>query len=253
MMKHALQLRTLLLVVLCIGFVQAALASDLDKEKRWREQIVDAILDGEPVDLNDGQHDFLAIYTEGDGSRKTGLIIMHGTGIHPDYPSVINPLRVGLAEKGWPTLSLQLPILANEAEDKAYAPLIPQATPRIKAGIEYLKKAGLQRIIIIAHSLGTTMAGHALSSNAVSVDGFVAIGMGTAGVQYLKSIDVPVLDLYGSNDLAGVVRSALQRQSASAQNRDYTQISAKDADHFFNDKEDELIELIADWLDKRAK
>lgn len=246
-------LPTILLITLCTCVTQAALASDLNKEQRWREQIVDAILDGEPVDLNNGQHDFLAIYTEGDGSRKTGLIIMHGTGIHPDYPSVINPLRVGLAEKGWSTLSLQLPVLANEAEDKDYVPLIPQAAPRIKAGIEYLNKAGLQRTIIIAHSLGTNMAGHALATNAVSVNGFVAIGMGTAAAQHLKSIHVPVLDLYGSNDLAGVVRSALQRQSASARNKDYTQVSVMDADHFFNDKEEELISLIASWLDKRAK
>ncbi|MCW8963939.1 MAG: alpha/beta hydrolase family protein [Gammaproteobacteria bacterium] len=238
---------------MCIGFVQDAPASDLNKEKRWREQIIDAILDGEPVDLNNGRHDFLAIYTEGDGSRETGLIIMHGIGIHPDYPSVVNPLRVGLTEKGWSTLSLQLPVLPNEATGEDYGPLIPQAASRIQAGIEHLKQAGLKRVVIVAHSLGTIMAGHALANNTVEISGFVAIGMGAGGARYLKSIQVPILDLYGSNDQPGVIGSAQLRQSAAASNRDYTQIAAKDADHFFNDQEDELIRLIANWLDTRAK
>jgi len=233
--------------------VPGTYASDLKKEKRWRDQIVDALMDGEAIDLHDGQHSFLAIYTKGDGSHKTGLIIMHGTGIHPDYPSVINPLRVGLSEKGWNTLSLQLPVLPNEADMKDYEPLIPQAATRIKSGVEYLKQTGNKHIVIIGHSLGSTMAAHALAKNDMGISGFIAIGMGATGAHYLKSISIPVLDLYGSNDLAGVVNSDLKKLSAAAHNSDYTQIIAKDADHFFNGQEDELINLTNNWLDNQAK
>jgi len=228
-------------------------ASDLEKEKRWRDQIVDSLMDGEAIDLHDGQHNFLAVFTKGASTRKTGLIIMHGIGVHPDYPTVVNPLRVGLAENGWNTLSLQLPVLPNEAEGKDYEPLIPQAAPRIKSGIEYLKQAGNEHVIIIAHSLGTVMAGQALAKDSMGVSGFIAIGMGSWGAQYLKSINIPVLDISGSNDQPDVVASELQKLSAATDNPDYTQIIAKDADHFFNEQEDDLIEHITQWLDDRVK
>jgi len=40
----------------------AVFASDLEKEKRWAEQISDSLLDGEAIELNDGTSDFLALY-----------------------------------------------------------------------------------------------------------------------------------------------------------------------------------------------
>lgn len=235
----------ILAIFTCLNSV--SLASDLAKEARWREQVVDAILDGEVVDLNDGDNDFLGIYTEGSNGHKKGLIIMHGIGVHPDHPAVINPLRVGLSEKGWSTLSIQLPVLPNEATSRDYAPLIPEAAPRIQAAIDFLKKAGNKKIILVAHSLGTVMASYALASNKVSVDAFVAIGMGS-GVDKLKAIDIPVLDIYGSQDQDNVLDSAARRLAASEHNMRYTQIMTRDADHFFNDQEEELIELIDEWL-----
>ena len=39
----------------------ALFASDLEKEKRWAEQISDSLFDGEAIELNDGTNDFLAI------------------------------------------------------------------------------------------------------------------------------------------------------------------------------------------------
>lgn len=252
-MKRLTTFKALLLFITCCLVATGIYASDLEKEKRWRDQIVDALMDGEAIDLHDGQHNFLAIYTAGESNRKTGLIIMHGTGIHPDYPNVINPLRVGLAEKGWNTLSLQLPVLPNEADMKDYEPLIPQAATRIRSGIEYLKQAGNEHVFIIGHSLGSTMAAHALAKNDMGVSGFIAIGMDGADAHYLKSISIPVLDLYGSNDLASVVNSDLKKLSAAAHNNDYTQIITKDADHFFHSQEDELNNLINNWLDDRAK
>jgi len=251
-MKHISSIKLSLLFIIIYLLTTGTYASDLEKEKRWRDQIVDSLMDGEAVDLPDGQHNFLAIFTEGEGTRKTGLIIMHGIGVHPDYPTIVNPLRVGLAEKGWNTLSLQLPVLPNEATGKDYEPLIPQASPRIKSGIEYLKQAGNKNIIIIAHSLGTVMAGQALANNSMGISGFIAIGMGSSGAHYLKSINIPVLDIFGSNDQPDVVASELQKLTAASSNPDYTQIIAKDADHFFNDQEDELIEHITQWLNDRT-
>ncbi len=43
-------------------------------------------------------------------------LLAHGIGIHPNWEQVIQPLRVALSEQGWNTLSIQMPVLANEAK-----------------------------------------------------------------------------------------------------------------------------------------
>ena len=93
-----------------------SLASDTAKEKRWADQIVDTLMEGEAVWLQAGQTKFLGIYTESATKPAKGaVIVLHGIGAHPDWTDVVHPLRVGLTEHGWTTLSLQMPILANEA------------------------------------------------------------------------------------------------------------------------------------------
>ena len=167
-----------LLIIMILTFSASALASDLAKEKRWADQVVDALIDGDAVWLNDGSSDFLGIYTEAEEDKGRAVIIMHGTGIHPDWQQVIKPLRVGLIESNWNTLSIQMPILPNEAEYSDYAPLYDEVAPRINAAISYLKENGSKEIVLIGHSQGAAMAAYYLSSSKQDVNGFVAIGMG---------------------------------------------------------------------------
>ncbi|RKZ55324.1 MAG: DUF3530 domain-containing protein, partial [Gammaproteobacteria bacterium] len=139
-------------------------ASDLDKEKRWADQVVDAILDGDAVWLNDGKNNFLGIYTEAEEDKGRAVIVMHGTGIHPDWQQVIQPLRVGLTEDSWNTLSIQMPVLANEAEYIDYAQLYDEVAPRIDAAIKYLKDNGIKEIVLLGHSQGSSMTAYYLRS-----------------------------------------------------------------------------------------
>ena len=56
----------LLIVVtlLCLSQLSiSADASDIAREKRLASQVVDSIIDGEPVFLKSGGHEFLSIYT----------------------------------------------------------------------------------------------------------------------------------------------------------------------------------------------
>ena len=102
--------RSFVILPLLIGLVLPAHASDLEREQRLMDQIIDAILDGDPVMLDAAGHEFLSIYTEAD-EPKGAVLILHGRGFHPDWADTINPLRVGLIEHGWNTLSIQLPVL----------------------------------------------------------------------------------------------------------------------------------------------
>jgi hypothetical protein len=58
-----------ILILITLAFSTSLQASDLAKEKRWADQVVDAILDGEAIWLNDGSSDFLGIYTEAEEDK----------------------------------------------------------------------------------------------------------------------------------------------------------------------------------------
>ena len=93
-----------------------------------------------------------------------GAVVIHGTGVHPNWADVIQPLRVGLTEQGWHTLSIQMPVLANEASHDDYTAVFPEAPARIDAAVRYLKKEmGVKRVVLIAHSLGSSMTAYHLS------------------------------------------------------------------------------------------
>jgi len=235
-------------------------ASDIAKEKRWADQVVDSILDGEAIWLDDGNHKFLGIYTASEESSSRAVIIMHGTGIHPDWQQVIQPLRVGLTEYNWNTLSIQMPVLANDAEYSDYAPLYDEVAPRIDAAIKYLKANGIKTIVLIGHSQGSSMAAYYLSTSKQNVKGFVAIGMATFAkdsrmdsVSALKKIQVPVLDLYGKEDLDNIIASADDRAAAAKEsgNESYVQVIIP-GNHFFDDAEGALVSTVAEWLAARA-
>lgn len=249
-----------LLLLLILGLSTDTLASDVAKEKRWADQIVEFLLDGEAEWLDADGHKFLAIYTEsGNEDIKGGAIIVHGSGVHPNWQDVVQPLRTGLPEKGWNTLSIQMPVLGNEAEYHEYAPLFDEVAPRIKAAVNGLKRRGVNHIVIVAHSLGTAMTAYYLASSPdPDIKAFVAVGMPPPRedkrmdtVAALGKISIPVLDLYGSKDLEGIIKSAPNRKTAGAHNEAYSQTVIADADHFFVSKNNELIDTVAGWLDDR--
>ena len=231
-----------------------ASASDLEKEQRWREQVEDAIMDGEAVDLAVEGWDVFAIYTEAENNSDKGMVIVHGTGIHPNWQQVVQPIRVEMALHGWNTLSIQMPILHNEAQYEEYVALYPEVPPRLRAAEAFLKDKGIKTLLIVAHSQGATMSSYYLSRHPSDVKGFIAIGMGATqkdshinSAASLKKITIPVLDLYGDDDLPGVLETADARKESSAENAQYSQQMIKGANHFFDGMDDELISAVADW------
>lgn len=240
-------------ILTLLGFLLISLpfaqASDMAKEQRWKEQVVGDLFDGEPISLNDGQHDFLGLIVQAEPAKEDAIVILHGVGAHPDWPQIVNPLRVALAEAGWTTLSIQLPVLDNEAEPEAYDAIIDEASPRIAAALDYLQEQGATGRYIVAHSMGSRMASHFLANTDLKVKGFVGIGMNVGTVEYFDQYALPVLDIYGSNDLEGVLGSAADRASQASANTHYTQLMIDGADHFFDGMDDELLERVQNWLE----
>jgi pimeloyl-ACP methyl ester carboxylesterase len=71
-------------------------------------------------------------------------------------------------------------------------------------------------------------------------------------IKAIENINIPVLDVFGSEDLDIVVSGIDDRAAAAKQagNRNYTQVEVAGADHMFEGEEDALIEAIADWLEQ---
>ena len=245
-------------------------ASDIAREMRLAEQIVDAIIDGEAVylpvisnapkmkDLTD--FEFLSIYTESENSKiKGAAIILHGRGFHPNWPDVVNPIRVGLLEYGWNTLSMQMPVLDKQAKYYDYLPVFEGSFPRIEAGIRYLKAQGNSRIVLIAHSCSVhmTMAWFE-RSRFKNIDAYVGIGMGATDYKQpmkkpfpLDEVDIPLLDVYGANEYPAVIRGAADRLKLIKRSgtKRSTQLVIPDADHYFRGRGESLAAVIANWLD----
>ncbi len=249
---------TFLLLILSLT-ATFAFATDKDKEKRWEDQISDSLVDGEAINLSDGKNTFLAIDTRAEAQENpntVGVIILHGIGIHPDWETVIQPLRVQLAEQGWNTLSLQMPVLNNEAKARDYQPLMKEVPARIDAGIRQMAKEGTKKIIIVAHSMGAQMANYYLAHKKVykeaqtntPIVAYIGIGMGAGNTKFLKKIKLPILDLYGSEDLDAVKDSASMRATAASHNKNYKQKMVKGANHFFEGKDEKLVEVVKDAL-----
>ncbi len=248
---------TVMLLVCLSTLCLTAGASDIEREQRLASQIVDSIIDGEPVFLQSGDHEFLAIYTEADDAQGA-VIIMHGRGFHPNWSDVAYPLRTGLAEQGWNTLSLQMPVLDKEAKFYDYLEIMDEAFPRIEAGIDYLQAQGNEKIVLIAHSCSVHMTMAWVDAGRMrDIDGFVGIGMGAVDYQQpmlkpfpLDRMKVPVLDVYGEEEYPAVKKGAPARLAAihKAGNPKSRQVVVPGANHYFTDEGDALLEVVGSWL-----
>lgn len=250
-------MKKLLVILLCSMWMHQVMAANAAREIRMMEEIVDAILDGDPEMLESNGQEFLSIYTEAD-EPKGALIVMHGRGFHPDWADAIQPMRVNLVEEGWSTLSIQMPVLDKTAKYYDYEPIFPEAIPRIEAAINFLKNQGLDKIILVAHSCGAHMAmEYVRQKGDAAFDAYVGIGMGATDYKQpmrqpfpLDKISKPILDVYGTEDYPAVHRLAPIRmqQIVSAGNPQSRQIVIPQANHYFADQGEPLVEAIASWL-----
>jgi hypothetical protein len=248
-----------MLVALIALWTAPAVSSDFERERRLGEEMVLNLFDGEAVTLNDGERDFLAAYIEAPDPRGI-VVLLHGRGFHPDWPEVVGPVRVLIAEAGWSTLSLQMPVLEPEAKYYDYVEIFPESDRRIDAGIRYAREQVDGPVVIFAHSCGAHMVMHWFdeSSNG-SIDGLVVAGMGATDYGQdlvepfpLDQIHVPMLDVLGTREYERVLAMAPGRQQTLAgEGHPHSgQVFVKDADHYFKGKNAELARVVIEWLDQ---
>lgn len=217
---------------------------DYAREKKWADEVVPGLVVGDPVYLQTprGHHKFLTLFVPGKADKA--LIVVHGMGIHPDW-GMVGTLRTELADRGYATLSIQMPVLAADAKSEAYLPTFAEASERIAEAVDFLKAKGYTQLAIVSHSMGSRMSGVYLGGKPdAAIKSWASLGMSQAVYTGLK---LPILDLYGENDLPQVLVSADTRKK-SLTAKASKQLVQPQADHFFTGHEGAMVEAVATFL-----
>ena len=235
----------LLLLAACLP----AAAQDYEREQRWADQILPGLMIGDAVWLTQANgHKFLTLYTPAKTPRGA-VIVAHGRGWSPDY-ELYGMIRVKLAERGYTTLSIQLPVLGGGAKIGDYIPTYPDAAERFDLAAEFLIGKGYENIAIVSHSLGATMANqYLINADTTPVKAWVFIGI-INGLEEMFRIKIPVMDVFGSKDWAITQVGAYERKKQIDEVPGSEQIKVPDALHFFEGQEDELAQIVTGFLDR---
>ncbi|MDA1331077.1 MAG: DUF3530 domain-containing protein [Proteobacteria bacterium] len=234
--------------VTALAAIEYTAYSDYEREKNWADQIIPSIIVGNPVWIEQSnEHKFLGIYTEAE-NPKGAVIIAHGRGWNPDF-ELYGMLRVLLAESGYSTLSIQMPILGGGAKVGDYLPTYPEAFHRFDLAAQFLNEKGFDNISIVSHSLGATMANHYLITvDETLVNSWVFISI-LNGLQEMFRIKIPVMDVFASDDWEVTVVGGYERKQQIVKVPGSTQVIIQNALHFFERREETLVSEIAQFLD----
>ena len=240
-------MRTLLGALLCVLCTLAS-AQDYAREARWEEQTLAGLVVGEAIHLQQKNgHRFLGLYTRA-ANERGAVVVAHGRGWSPDY-DLYGELRTRLADAGWSTLAIQMPVLPATAHIGEYLPTFPDADERLALAIAWLHAKGVRRVAIVSHSLGATMANHYLvNTERPPVDAWVMISI-INGLEDMFRIHVPVLDVFAGEDWSVTRFGGDERRRQIEKIAGSRQVVIAGAEHFFEGHRPELTRVIVDFLD----
>ena len=261
------------IVVFILGFILSGqLAAEEIKELNREQQIAEKLAQtadaDEIIDLKVSGERFIGLYKRGraleisetiNGEVNGAVILVHGMGAHPDWPDVISPLRTRLTEFGWSTLSIQMPALSPEESVAEYGKTLRLANSRLQATVDYLHDWGIETIILLGYSFGASQVANFLASGkGENVTAFVSVSMLAQkfirprldGFKFISTINIPMLDVYGEEDLQDVRGGIDDRRLAASKNGNsgFQQIELQKSGHHYLGTEDALVEQIQVWL-----
>lgn len=247
-------LRTLIASIAVLGAcaLPSAHAQDYAREQRWANEVKQGLVVGQAVMIKEQRGpEFLGIYTEVPHPVAT-IVLVHGTGVHPDH-GIIGDLRTRLAEMGYNTLAIQMPVLAADAPAADYVKLMPDATKRIRAAADWLNKKGQTNLVLVSHSMGSKMADFYFATTTQNgrpdpFKAWVAMGLGQAYTPVNGFYPFPMLDVYAQNDLPAVLAKANERREQLNAAKGSHQVVMESTDHFYAGQEKGVAKAIDEFL-----
>lgn len=248
-----IRMAVLVAMIVAAGSALAQARSDAAREKRWADQVVPGLVVGDAVELQGaGGTKFLALHAAA-AKPRGAVILAHGPGLHPDH-GIIGELRVHLVDRGYTTLSLQMPVLAAEVDDGgAYRELFPEAAQRIAAGARFLRDRGAPRFAIVSHAMGSGMSYEFLRRNR-DAPVFAWAALSFYGVfEDVAKARFPILDLYGRSDYRGIRGPADERKAILDAIPGSRQLAAPDGGRFLAGGEKTVLREVAEFLDAASR
>ena len=225
--------------------------TDSAREARWRAEVEPGLVVGDAQTLTTltGQP-FFAIFTEGK-QKQLAFVLAHGVGVHPDF-GFIGRLRVLLADAGYATLAIQMPVRSKETTDgNEYVSTFPDATARLASAHAWLRERGYEKVVLASHSMGAWMANvYFQQTPDAPYAAWIAMGV-TGRILPLKSNSLPVLDLYGEKDLPANLSKAWLRRAHLMLLPQSQQVMIAHADHHYAGVEADAARAIIDFVSAR--
>ena len=240
-----------LALLVLAGVVSAA--PDYARKKRLADEIVPALVVGDAVTLETGAgRKFLGLLTAA-AKPRAAVILVHIVGVQPDF-GLIGELRTALADRGYTTLSIQMPVLAADANAADYPALFPEAGQRIAAAIDYLRGKGATKVAIVSHSMGARMVNDFITQRPdVPLMAWVPVAISSGDFESLAGVRFPVFDIYAEKDFDVVLQGVPARAKVLRGLKGSRQAMVYGADHYFARKSKEVAALIDQLLKPLAK
>jgi len=213
------------------------------------------------------------------GERHGAIIFLHDQGEKLEGNGVITPLRHQMPQYGWSTLTIALdypfePAIllsatvenvseADSAEpvteekegdgdkkEKASLPPISNVQ-RLDAAIAFLQEKEIDRIIYVGHGAGGNLAVELLDTETTPIQALVLISTPALTTNdVFKTMQHPILDLYGGNDLEGVAKAVQQRKVMMKRtgNSRYATREIVGANRLFTGLQTTLVNSLRGWL-----
>jgi pimeloyl-ACP methyl ester carboxylesterase len=247
------KLRALLLLACAFVTGPAHAQADYERERRTAEEVRQTVLVGEAFTLQlPTGRPFFAVLTRAVKPRA-GVVLVHGFGAHPDW-GLINALRTQLPAAGYTTLSIQMPVLAENAKPEQFPTVYPEAAARLRAAVAFLRASGLEKVAIISHDVGGNMVNDFLARDAQpAVNAWVSIGIAGGAFRDAGKFRLPVLDVFGEKDFPVILKGADARANELRLLRGSAQVEVAGADHFFDGSTAALAGHVRTWLDRVLK
>ncbi|WP_051331460.1 DUF3530 family protein [Methylocaldum szegediense] len=248
--------------VLGIGLLAWLASGELWATDGYRELQITQDIDartspGEVVRLQASGLEFQGLYREAVSKNVRGaVVLLHGRDSNQDAADLIRPLRRGLPEHGWNTLSLAMPIAVPD-DLQGQADLVPEAIVRLQSGITYLKEKNIGTIALLAHDTGAWGTLRYLADAPDnSVKGAVLIDPAPVGeldvppisAGSLRAISLPILEILSRRISVSVNDEASRKRTVMKANPSYQLLVLNEPHRGWQDSEDFLLNRIHGWL-----
>ena len=131
--------------------------------------------------------------------------------------------------------------------------MFPDAADRMAKAADWLRARGHAEVVLLSHSMGAWMANEYLDRTHHNTPYKAWIVMGLTGSYSwgMRNYALPVLDLYGEQDVPPALSAAWRRKFALKTGNGSRQAMVAGADHNYNGKEGALAAVIDGFLRER--